>query len=401
MKHKVLFLFILIALSTFACGQLGFGIEDNSGNQPEKAAEESLEGTPKSSPTADKESLYWEVVEDFRTGIRFAIPCSWTANIPQPEQDPSGLGTFDVNNFEEDYVRRIANKPGHNVWMHGGVSLYIGYLNRADYNLAADADLEALAYAFVNPDDGHGINSIHPILISGREAIQVEVWDEFENNRFYLIPVDSNLVLRISPYPDKAAEHPDVQTVLQSLAFSQDDEVIIPTHKPADPPDGMEAACIGVPASEIPDMSEADASPLQGSLDCKGIVEDDALMWTACNIQDSFRSGNTMTLPSYMSETFTLIYWHAEVFELTPDQAKNEIVNNLMPPNTGFMTFTTDEALFPPRPGKAPPPGTVEEIYSEGWGPDGQGAALLYIAEDQNGDYYFSGMMFSEQHFDK
>ncbi|MGD2026856.1 MAG: hypothetical protein PVI99_03490 [Anaerolineales bacterium] len=401
MKHKVLILLTLIALSVSACGQLEFGTEDNSGNQPEIAADGSIEETPNPSQTPVKDSLYWEVVEDNRTGIRFAIPCYWTANIPQPEQDPSGLGTIDVSNFDEDYVRRIANKPSHNVWMHGGVSLYIGYLNRADYNLAADADLETLANGFVNPDDEHGINSTHPVHISGREALQVEVWDEFENNRFYLIPVDSNLVLRIGPYPDKAAEHPDVQAVLQSLAFSQDEEMIIPTHKPADPPDGMGAVCIGVPASEIPVTSEADAGPLQGSLNCQWVTENDPLMWTACNIQDSFRSGNTMTLPSYMRETFTLIHWHAEVFELTPDQAKNEIVNNLMPPNTGFMTFTTDETLFPSRPGNAPPPGTVEEIYSEGWGQDGQGAALLYIAQDSNGRYYFSGMMYSEQHFDK
>jgi hypothetical protein len=43
----------------------------------------------------------------------------------------------------------------------------------------------------------------------------------------------------------------------------------------------------------------------------------------------------------------------------------------------------------------------AEIIYSEGWGEDGKGAALLYIARDEAGKFYWHGMVFSFGLFDK
>ena len=71
------------------------------------------------------------------------------------------------------------------------------------------------------------------------------------------------------------------------------------------------------------------------------------------------------------------------------------------------MPFTTVLSQFPPLAGQ-PPAGLlgpevniVLVIYSEGWGPDGQGAALLFIAQDQAGKFYWPGMVYSPEHFDK
>jgi hypothetical protein len=40
-------------------------------------------------------------------------------------------------------------------------------------------------------------------------------------------------------------------------------------------------------------------------------------------------------------------------------------------------------------------------IYSEGWGEDGNGAAILFITEDSAGDFYWYGMLIAPGHFDK
>jgi hypothetical protein len=40
-------------------------------------------------------------------------------------------------------------------------------------------------------------------------------------------------------------------------------------------------------------------------------------------------------------------------------------------------------------------------IYSEGWGVDGEGAALLYFAENSEGELYWYAMVYSGTHFDK
>jgi len=53
------------------------------------------------------------------------------------------------------------------------------------------------------------------------------------------------------------------------------------------------------------------------------------------------------------------------------------------------------EQIFPPD------ANIVEVLYSEGWGPSGQGAAFLYFAEAANGKYYFYGMLIAMGHFDK
>jgi hypothetical protein len=71
------------------------------------------------------------------------------------------------------------------------------------------------------------------------------------------------------------------------------------------------------------------------------------------------------------------------------------------------MAFTTVPGQFPPLAGQSaaellgPDHNIVLVIYSEGWGLDGQGAALLFIAQNQAGRYYLPGMVYSSGHFDK
>jgi hypothetical protein len=107
-----------------------------------------------------------------------------------------------------------------------------------------------------------------------------------------------------------------------------------------------------------------------------------------------------------MGREFLIGYWLSEGSTLTKDQAMQEIENTLLPPNTGNLAFTTDRALFPPLSGMqpedlfSPDANIVEVVYSEGWGPDGSGAAFLIFSADQNGEPYFYGMLVSWTHFD-
>ena len=43
----------------------------------------------------------------------------------------------------------------------------------------------------------------------------------------------------------------------------------------------------------------------------------------------------------------------------------------------------------------------AEIIYSEGWGADGQGTALLYFGQDTCEGYYWHGLVYSFGQFDK
>ncbi len=111
-------------------------------------------------------------------------------------------------------------------------------------------------------------------------------------------------------------------------------------------------------------------------------------------------------LASLMSDPFTIGYWGSESGWASPMDMVNELSRNRLPTDTSGLTFTTDRNLFPSLQGMPPermfgPDVDVALIiYSEGWGSDGQGAALLYIV--QSGvEYSWDSMVYSNMHFDK
>ncbi len=132
--------------------------------------------------------------------------------------------------------------------------------------------------------------------------------------------------------------------------------------------------------------------------------------YLACNVRDSLLSRNLAALESYMGTPFTLGYWASEGISDTPraiiEQIKG-LYNYDAPDYTPRLTFTTDREQFPPLEGTppermfGPDVNVVLVLYSEGWGPEGEGAALFMIAEDESGRYYLPGMVYSGEHFDK
>lgn len=137
-------------------------------------------------------------------------------------------------------------------------------------------------------------------------------------------------------------------------------------------------------------------------------TEAEALDWVICNLVDGLRSRNLAVLPGYMADPFALGYWASESRSASPQEITAELAQYRLPADPASpMTFTTDRGKFPPL-GGMPPEGMfgpevnmAEVVYSEGWGPDGAGAALLFIAQNDSGAYYWHGMVYSDGHFDK
>lgn len=411
---KILFIIILVlALAGFACGELDINVvgpTTNSTNEMDNPTDTvDIVETPSPETVPDETSTsefaqYWVEVEDYRTGVRFAIPCFWVAEIPLPEQDPTGLGSFSVNNFSSDFVASLGNKQAETVWTIGGKKFDLGYVNYGFYNLSASASLNDLAIAMYIGNDESQITSLTPMTINGQAALRVDSTGDRGEGRFYLLDFTGDMAVMVAPFPLEVDAHPDFQAILHSFAVTTEQDVQMPDQMPANPPDGMGAACLGIVADE---PASTDVADLQGTLDCNTVTEDDAQLWLICNVRDSFVSRNTQPLLGYMGNLFQLGYWQSEGRSLTREDALQEIVTTLLPVIPGHMTFTLDEAQFPPLFGMTPedmfgPDANIVEImYSEGWGQDGNGAALLYFAQDQNGGMYFYGMVFSGTHFDK
>lgn len=417
-KYRLLFIVVILAITALACGQLNIGVEEPTQGtsdqvvevpetpepQPEPQTEPEINNTAVKDDTVKEDySQYWTVVEDSRTGLRFALPCFWVANIPSGDT-PGGLGGFSVNNFTQDFITSLGPKRSQTVFEIGGLKFDLGYLTMAEFNLASNASLEELAYALVNPDQEHGITSTLPVEVNGKQALQVNTWSTFGEGRFYLLPFINDLYIMFAPGPSQSADHPDIQAILQSMTLDPEQSVELPTIPPANPPEGMAAPCMGQ-IQPIEDTSNGNS--FSGKLDCAQVSNTESLMWTICNVQDSFISLNTQPLLGNMRDIFRIGYWQSEGLELTKEEAMRTFESILMVTDTGGLAFTQDETLFPPLFGMqpeqlfAPDANIVEVIYSEGWGEDGQGAALLYFAKDPNGEVYFYGMVVAQQHFDK
>jgi hypothetical protein len=95
----------------------------------------------------------------------------------------------------------------------------------------------------------------------------------------------------------------------------------------------------------------------------------------------------------------------------TPEELLAEFYQSYFPTDTNLngLMFTTDMTRCEQCPFMAAqlpgPPGTIGDvalaIYSEGWGQDGLGVAMLYITQNEVGEYVWDGMVFSPKSFDK
>ena len=142
-------------------------------------------------------------------------------------------------------------------------------------------------------------------------------------------------------------------------------------------------------------------------IECFTVTDQDEL-WVPCNVIDSIRSRNLAAGPSWMADPFIIGYWGSEGREDNPFDIIEELRSSRLPADPSLpMTFTADREAFPPLAGMPVEVmfGSDQDvalvIYSEGWGLDGQGAALLYFAEDTEGDLYWYALVYSQTHFDK
>jgi hypothetical protein len=130
--------------------------------------------------------------------------------------------------------------------------------------------------------------------------------------------------------------------------------------------------------------------------------------WVACNVMDALSSRNLAALPGYIGEQLVIGYWLSEGITVPPADAPAELQNLLAADGSMFpLTFTVDQDQFPPLMNMGvegmfgPDVAVAHIIYSEGWGQDGLGAALIFIASDGAGGFYWHGMIYSAEHFDK
>ena len=142
-------------------------------------------------------------------------------------------------------------------------------------------------------------------------------------------------------------------------------------------------------------------------IDCSA-GEADQLSWLACNVMAGITSRNLSALHGFMSNPFTIGYWGSEGRTASPPEITAELAQyRLQGDPAAPLTFTTERTQFPSLDGQpvealfGPDLNVAAIIYSQGWGLDWQGAALLYIIQNAAGEHKWHAMAYSDSHFDQ
>ena len=119
-------------------------------------------------------------------------------------------------------------------------------------------------------------------------------------------------------------------------------------------------------------------------------------------IMGALNGRNDAALIAAMHDPFMMGLWRSEGFSVSPNDAPQQIYNYL--PEGALIQHITD--TFPTLDGIDPtqmfgPDVDIEDVlYTIGWGEDGQGEALIFIARDANGDLYWHGLLVAPLAFD-
>jgi hypothetical protein len=109
-------------------------------------------------------------------------------------------------------------------------------------------------------------------------------------------------------------------------------------------------------------------------------------------------------LRTMMDETFMIAYWRSEGITNTPDQAIEQLHLNLL--NSSAPIAADENKDLTALLGMDPvaivgPEGTeVSPLFVCGWGPEGRDEAILFIAGNPDGSFYWYGVLFAKDGFE-
>jgi hypothetical protein len=346
-------------------------------------------------------SQFWVEVRDDRTGIRFAMPCYWIAEIPSGEQDPSGMGSFPIKNYTEEFVTSFGPKQGDLIWENGAIKIDMIYIKGEGLGLPPGTSAREFAQR-LDRGETEGIESIEDVTINGQTALLVTTYNSMFNSthQSYTFALPNDIFMIFSVHPNSEKTHADVQGILQSLALTPEVNIQVPNFIPRQPPEGVQAAClkgIGEPG---------DSQDITGPATCLA-VEENSPTALACTIQKALLTRDIAALETLMTNPFTIGYWQSEGRIGSPAEITEELDQYRLPADTSGLTFTVDREQFPYMYGMPPenmfgPDFNVAlVIYSQGWGQDGQDEAILLITENTTGEYYWHGMIYAGQGFER
>jgi hypothetical protein len=109
---------------------------------------------------------------------------------------------------------------------------------------------------------------------------------------------------------------------------------------------------------------------------------------------------NYDALTDYMGDSFEIMIWYGNGEQMAPAEAADALQNAFLPPGN-TLTFEEADAATPLLGGNPYQlyPFAADFFFTRGWGAAGEDEALLYIAQNPDGSFYWSGMLYANGGF--
>lgn len=164
---------------------------------------------------------------------------------------------------------------------------------------------------------------------------------------------------------------------------------VAPTVPPAAPEAAeQDAGDVQAAPSATPETAEQDAPPPEGGDPAFGFKQSLLLALTPPR--------DYTNLPTYMGDHFEIIHWYGGFDAFAPADMVNILSDSYLPPG---QTLTFEEnADYNSLIGDSPYllyPFAADFWYTTGWGIDGMDEAIILIAQNADGSYYWYGLLYA------
>ena len=347
---------------------------------------------PTETPTEDFSDL-WLEYRDPAYGYGIALPAYWKVN-PTPTEGYDGAMT--THNYDEAYFMAHSTKGW---WTDGIIPEGVTKMDFAGItDEHPELDLASAIQEMYNQSDTTIVLTTEAVIYNQHDAVLVTTASPNNLNETYTsvaFRLPNDKILLVTAYWGDAFSSPDVQIILNSIAFPGE-PVILPKTAPQPP------------LSAIPAESET-AAPESGTNTAKcnsgyfGTSEE-----VIETIQYNLEIGNYYPFSYLIGDPFVIGYWRSEGVSLPRAEAYAQLQENFFPA-PDKVTFSLDPAQFPGLDGTpleqiwGPQANVVAQLYSTGWGSEGQAETILAVArcsENGSDSYYWYGMLYAPNGFE-
>ncbi len=407
-RKTYLFSWIIgLAMISLACGSLQVGVvSPTAENDPDLIAAAQTPQLEIITPTEEIPQPTDEPVEDFSHlwveyrdpayGYGVALPTHWKVN-PTPTEGYDGAMT--TASYDEAFFLAHSTKGwwNDNIIPEGVIKM--DFAGMADEHPELDL-ASALNAMYSSQSDTTVVLSTEPVVYNGHEAILMTTASPNNLAETYTsvaFRLPNEKILLVTAFWGDAFHTPDVQAILNSFAY-EGESVTLPTIAPNPP-------LSETPIDETPSLAEPGALPSSAACDSGYLGNLEDMLDT---LQYNLEIGNYYPFSYMIGDPFVIGYWRSEAVMLPRAEAFAQLQENFFPAPEK-VTFSQDPADIPNLEGTpleslwGPEVDVAANIFSTGWGPNGQGEAILALArcnDNEQDTYFWYGMLYAIDGFE-